>query len=217
MQKEPLFEFERQRLFTDVGTLILSRFLRTRPHSLRVENVERDPGYRRRDIDLRWHRAISGREITMVEIKCDAHAGTDDALIQSGDYPYYARRTDNLAIETVSSDATGSPGWIFGSEAEMLLYYFAAIPCTVPEIEGWLAKGEAHLLAHLGITGDRLYVIDLAELRGWFEGVQQDYREVSAQNEGYRTLSRLVPCADVVDAVRHCYVFDDVYRAVVGS
>ncbi|HEY4688335.1 MAG TPA: hypothetical protein VIK33_03415 [Anaerolineae bacterium] len=208
------FEFDRQRRLTDIGTLILSRFLAMRPGSLHIENVESDRDFQRRDIDLIWHRAIRGWERTTVEIKCDAHAGDDEALIRSARHPYYARRTDNFALETVSNDVSGSPGWVFASEADVLLYYFAAIPRTIDEIEEWWALGEEYLLATLGIVSDRLYVIDLPELRRWFEAVQGNYREVAAQNDTYRTLSRLVPCDDVVEAIRHCHVVTDVYRAV---
>ena len=212
-----LFEFSRQRLLTDVGTLILSRFLQTRPRALHVENVEGDREFQRRDVDLIWHRAIRGWERTWVEIKCDAHAGDDEALIRSGTYPYYERRTGNFAVETVSNDVSGKPGWIFASEARMLLYYFVAVPCTPSEIEEWWTVGEEFLILGLGIAGDRLYALDMVELREWFAGVQDRYREVSAQNEGYRTLSRLVPCGDVVRAIRHCHVIEDVYRSVVNS
>jgi hypothetical protein len=213
----PTFDFDRQRQYTNVGTLILTRFLMSRPRSLRVENVEGDRSFQRRDIDLIWHRAIGGHERTAVEIKCDTHAGTDEQLIQSLAHPYYARRTDNFAIETISNDVSGSPGWVFGSDADVLLYYFAAIPRTLTELEALDTVGEEHVLANLGITGDRLYVIDLLELRNWFAGVQANYREVAAQNEGYRTLSRLVACQEVVDALQHCYVFDEVYRVVIGN
>ena len=209
------FEFNRQRLLTDVGTLILSRFLQTRPRSLRVENVESDRDYQRRDVDLIWHRAIRGWERTTVEVKCDAHAGEDDRLIQAREYPYYERRTGNFAVETVSNDVTGRPGWVFASEARMLLYYFVAVPRTPSEIEAGWTVGEEFVLLSLGVTGDRLYVLDMAELREWFAGVQEGYREVSAQNEGYRTLSRLVPCQDVVSSIRHCHVIEDVYRMTI--
>jgi hypothetical protein len=212
-----VFDFGRQLRLTDIGTLILTRFLATRPGSRRIENVEADRDYQRRDIDLIWYRAIRGFERTAVEIKCDAHAGTDEALIRSPDHIYYAQRTDNFAIETVSNDTTGSPGWILGSQADMLLYYFVAIPRTAVEIEAAWSTGADRLLAGLGITGDRLYVIDLHELRGWFEGAQHQYREVAAQNPSYRTLSRLVPCQDVVQAISHCHVFDEVYHAVMSG
>lgn len=211
------FDFDRQRLFTDVGTLILSRFLALRPRSIRIENVEADRAFQRRDIDLIWHRAIRGWERTTVEIKCDAHAGSDEALIQSAAYPYYARRTENFAVETMSNDVSKSPGWVYGSEAEVLLYYFAAIPRTVDELTEWWTAGEEYLLANLGVEGDRLYVLDLPELRAWFTPAQETYREVAAQNDTYRTLSRLVPCRDVVSAVKHCHVLDDVYRTVRAS
>ncbi|MGH2593952.1 MAG: hypothetical protein ACRDGG_10610 [Anaerolineae bacterium] len=209
-----LFEFERQRRFTDLGTRILSRFLMRRPRSLRLENVEHDRNFQRRGIDLIWHRAIRGHEQTTVEIKCDAHAGADEALARSTGYPFYALNTRNFAIETVANDNLGTPGWIFSSQADMLLYYFAAIPRTVAEIEELSRIGEDDLLANLGIAGDRLYVLDLPELRDWFTAVQHNYREVAAQNEGYRTLSRLAPCQDVVNAIKHCHVFDDVYQVV---
>jgi len=212
----PRFEFDRQRRFTDLGTRILSRFLMRRPRSLRLENVEHDRSFQRRDIDLIWHRAIRGHEQTTLEIKCDAHVGVDEALARSDPYPYYALRTDNFAVETVSNDGSGTPGWVFASEAEMLLYYFVAIPRTVAEIEELSRIGEDYLLANLGVVGDRLYVLDLSELRNWFTTVQNNYREVAAQNEGYRTLSRLAPCQDVVNAIKHCRVFDDVYQMVIN-
>lgn len=217
MSLESPFDFDRQRLFTDLGTLILTRFLATRPGSVRVENVEQDRAYQKRGIDLIWRRAMPGHEQTAVEIKCDAHAGDDETLIRSPDHPYYAKRTDNFAVETVSNDASGAPGWIFGSEAGMLLYYFVAIPHTVGELRAWQDAGEENLLAHMRITGDRLYVLDLPELREWFTGVQEKYREVPAQNESYRTLSRLVPCGDVLDAVTHCHVFEDVHWRVISA
>ena len=217
MSDRPFFEFDRQRLFTDVGTLILTRFLAFRPRSVRVENVETDQSFRRRDIDLIWHRAIPGREHTAVEIKCDSHAGSDEELIRSAAYPYYARRTENFAIETTSNDVSKSPGWVYGSEADMLLYYFVAIPCTAEELTQRWAVGEEYLLANLGVEGDRLYVLDLPELREWFHGAQSQYREVVAHNDSYRTVSRLVSCRDVVSAVKHCHVLDDVYRTVCAS
>lgn len=217
MSEQPLFEFDKQRLLTDVGTLILSRFMMVRPHTLRVENVESDRAYQRRDIDLIWHRDIPGHEVTTVEIKCDAHAGTDDALTQSDAYPYYARRTGNFAIETVSNDVSNAPGWVFASEADMLLYYFVAVPRSAPELADGLKQSEDRLLADLGVVADRLYVLDLPELRNWFVDIQGGYREVAAQNEGYRTLSRLVPCQDVVDALRHCHIYEDVYQSVLRS
>ena len=210
--KAPPFEFDRQRAFTDLGTRVLSRFLMTRPRALRVENVEDDWDYQRRDIDLIWYRAIRGFERTAVEIKCDAHFGTDEALARSPDYPYYTLRTDNFAVETLSNDQAGTPGWVFGSQADMLLYYFVAIQRTLADIEMMWAAGEDFLLAHLAVEHDRLYVIDLPELRAWFEPVQHAYPEVAALNRGYRTLSRLVPCQDVVKAIRHCHVIDGVYR-----
>lgn len=182
-----------------------------------MENVESDRDYQRRDIDLIWHRAIRGWERTTIEIKCDAHGGDDDRLIQAREYPYYERRTGNFAAETVSNDVSGTPGWVFASEARMLLYYFVAVPHTPSEIEEWWTVGEEHLLLNLNVTGDRLYVLDMVELRQWFAGVQEHYREVSAQNERYRTLSRLVPCEDVVEAVRHCHVIEDVYRRAMKS
>lgn len=216
MRDSPTFEFDRQLRFTDLGTSILSRFLMGRPHARRIENVEADPRFQRRDIDLIGYRALRGFERTAVEIKCDAHFGADEAMIRSAEYPYCAARTDNFAVETVSNDRTGSHGWIFGSQADMLLYYFAAIPRTLAELEAMWAVGEEFTLARLGIEADRLYVIDLNELRGWFEGVQNAYHEVAAQNQGYPTLSCLVPCRDVVNAIRHCHVIDGVYRVVAG-
>ncbi|HLF26069.1 MAG TPA: hypothetical protein VJG32_07025 [Anaerolineae bacterium] len=217
MREGLTFEFDRQRLFTDVGTLILSRFLMLRPRSLQLENVELDREFQRRGVDLIWRRAIPGHEQTLVEIKCDTHAGTDETLARSAEYPYYGLATSNFALETVANDVVGKPGWVFGSGADMLLYYFAAIPRTIGEIEELWTAGEEYLLANLNLSGDLLYVIDLPMLREWFVGVQQAYREIAAQNTSYRTRSRLVPCRDVLDAIEHCRLVEDVYRLVISA
>lgn len=73
-----------------------------------VRNVEEDPYYREKDIDLIWYRNQNGKKLTtMIEIK--------------GDRYYY---TGNYFLETISNKSKQTPGCFMYTEADYVFYYF---------------------------------------------------------------------------------------------
>lgn len=82
----------------------VTRWLWLDPQTRRVRNVERDPAFQARDIDLLWSRA--GSEIPL-EVKGDRHD-----------------KTGNFFFETISNTTTGSPGCFLYTEAAYVFYCF---------------------------------------------------------------------------------------------
>lgn len=84
---------------------------------------------------------------------------------------FTAHRTGNLVFETVSVDTTGAPGWGLSSKAEYLVYLLAETKTV--------------------------YLIRLPELRRWMLARAPKFREVTADNGAYRTLSLLAPLREL--------------------
>ena len=78
-----------------------------------------------------------------------------------------AGRTGNAFVETVSVDAAGKAGWAHTSQAQLLIY--------------------------LVVEPETIYCIWMHRLRAMLRRWEQRYRQVAAQNEGYRTHGLLVP------------------------
>lgn len=93
---------------TNVGTQHIVRYLGSRADTLEVCNVEDDPGYRKKDIDLLWHRQKNGQtKILSVEVKVDSYF-----------------QTGNYFLETISNVERNTPGCFLYSEADYFFYYF---------------------------------------------------------------------------------------------
>ncbi len=82
----------------------VTRWLWLAPQTRRVRNVESDPAYQVKDVDLLWR--TGGGEIPL-EVKGDRHD-----------------ETGNFFFETVSNTTTGSPGCFLYTEAAFVFYYF---------------------------------------------------------------------------------------------
>lgn len=82
-------------------------WLKERPGTTNVINVEDDSIYRERDIDLIW---VSNGKTRTVEIKGDRYFNTG-----------------NYFFETVSNESKGTPGCFLYSEADYLFYYFIEV------------------------------------------------------------------------------------------
>lgn len=87
-----------------------------------------------------------------------------------------AAETGNAFIETISIYEQRKPGWIYTSQADVLVYY---IP----------PKGEIHMLA-------------LPVLRLIFPSWKLRYKEAPAPNEQYKTYGVLVPLAQLTRFAR---------------
>ncbi|MEH2248444.1 hypothetical protein [Nostoc sp.] len=76
----------------------------SQPETISVVNVEDDPDYQRRDIDLIW---TTQNSQILIEIKGDRW-----------------NKTRNLFFETKSNLEKGTPGCFLYTEADWLFYYF---------------------------------------------------------------------------------------------
>ena len=87
----------------------LEVYLRNKPETVEVLNVEDDPIGRAKDIDLIWtvRRPDGNQSVTTIEIKGDR---------------YY--HTGNYFLETVSNEAKNTPGCFLYTEADFIFYYF---------------------------------------------------------------------------------------------
>lgn len=92
----------------------LEAYLRNKPETVEVLNVEDNPTCRAQDIDLIWtvRRPDGSHTVTTIEIKGDR---------------YY--RTGNYFLETISNEAKNTPGCFMYTTANYIFYYF------VPEKE----------------------------------------------------------------------------------
>ena len=82
----------------------VTRWLWLDRQTRRVRNVEHNPAYQARDIDLVWRTGVG--EIPL-EVKGDRHD-----------------ETGNFFFETISNASTGSPGCFLYTEAALLFYCF---------------------------------------------------------------------------------------------
>jgi len=82
----------------------IEAWLREWHGTVNVENVEGDPEYQAKDIDLLWATIV--RDYT-IEIKADRW-----------------HETGNFFFETVSNKERGTPGCFLYTEADFLFYYF---------------------------------------------------------------------------------------------
>jgi hypothetical protein len=106
----------------------IERFLISLKETIRVTNVEDDPVYRDKDIDLIWKWEKNGEEkTTTIEIK--------------GDRYHY---TGNYFLETISNKSKGTPGCFIYTEADYVFYYFVdkkelhVLP--MPSTKEWFLK-----------------------------------------------------------------------------
>lgn len=104
---------------TDLGTRHIVSYLSKRADTKNIVNVEADSGYRKKDIDLLWHRIVNESEkIYSVEVKVDN---------------YY--RTGNYFLETISNVEKRTPGCFMYSEAHYLFYYFLGVELHIMQLE----------------------------------------------------------------------------------
>jgi hypothetical protein len=93
---------------TNLGTRHIVRYLSSRTDTVGLHNVEGDPDYRTKDIDLLWHRQKDGHEkMVPIEVKVDTYF-----------------QTGNYFLETISNVEKNTPGCFMYSQAEFFFYYF---------------------------------------------------------------------------------------------
>jgi len=87
----------------------LEAYLRNKPETIEVLNVEDEPSCQAKDIDLIWtyYRSDGNRAVKTIEIKGDRYYGTG-----------------NYFLETISNEAKNTPGCFLYTAADYVFYYF---------------------------------------------------------------------------------------------
>ncbi len=89
----------------------LEAFLAEQPSTISVCNVEHDPAYQMKDIDLLWTRSLPDKSLKTctIEVKGDRY-----------------HQTGNYFFETVSNEGKNTPGCFLYTQADYIFYYFVA-------------------------------------------------------------------------------------------
>lgn len=163
-----------------------------------VRRVDSLQEYSRQGIDLLVERGGSGQKI---KVRTDSYYGTNESAIDDHDLPFYRRRADDLALETISHHITREPGWMFNSEADQLWYYQAVLMNTREELERALSLEDGAMIAEVDIEADRLRTIPMPPLRAWFDGAHVNYPPRPVQTGDHLAWFRIIPEADAKKAV----------------
>ena len=104
---------------------------------------------------------------------------TVEEKIRSCDYWNY--REKDILLETISIDYNNTPGWLYTSKADCLIYAF-------------VNKFDNKLW---------IYKFPLQQLRKWFIIEKDKYKNFkTAKNNGYNTISVVVPIKDIMDFLK---------------
>lgn len=93
----------------DEAAAAVEALLRKQARTLAVRNVENDPFYRTKDIDILW------------EVQLDDGSTKTVSIEVKGDRWY---QTGNYFFETISNEGKGTPGCFMYTEADYVYYYF---------------------------------------------------------------------------------------------
>lgn len=198
-------------LLQQVSERIVARQL-ARAGRADVQIVSSFQSFGGRGVDIAYPWQGGRREI---KVKADPYFGVDASKV--GDRSLYFYRPDMgaYAFEFVANSATREPGWIFGSEADEIYYYFLALSQAEDEVRALLAEPDEVLFSELKVERDDLRVLPMAETRRWFERHADAYTPRPVAADGAAAWYRLVPRQDLERDVR---VTDlgPVFRSLAG-
>lgn len=183
-------------LFHSVAVRIIAHYLDSSgARDVRVASEGRSLGS---GVDISY---VRDGEVREAKVKADPYCGTDPRLVADLSLPFYRADVQSYALETISNAASRSPGWLFASEADEVLYLFLAVASTEEQVAAALGAPDDVFFTRLSVEGDELDVLPMPALRAWLSSTQETYpaRPVTAG----RTASwvRLVPKEDVSASV----------------
>lgn len=144
------------------------------------------------DITYPWQ---NGRR--QIKVKADPYFGLDRAKEADRSLFFYRPDMNSYAFEFVANSATREPGWIFGSDADEIYYYFLALGQAEDEVRALLAEPDEVLFSELKVERDDLRVLPMADTRRWFEAHADAYTPRPVVTGGAAAWYRLVPREDL--------------------
>jgi len=222
--------FRERQLLAWIGAAIIERYLWALPGTVDVVNVEDNPDYQRRDVDLLWRVLAEDGDTVRerrIEVKVDRYIAPDDTA-----WGTFSRRdTGNLALETVSNvrptlpgnDGRGSPGCFLYTTAHDLYYYYLAVSNSPVEVHRYYEDNDVDgILARLKVVRDVLYVLPVQPTRDWFLRRQDEFLDWETGTAGvsgqalYRTQGKKVPRPRVLAEVPGVQEIPSLFQLVMG-
>jgi len=118
-----VYDFEECKKFSQIGVDNVVNYLKSLDETLFVIDVDEDPEYRLKDIDLLWVGYRSNFMSCSVEVKADSYS------------------TGNLVLEVLSNKESGVDGWLYKSQADYLFYNFVnegdLYIFKLPDVRDW--------------------------------------------------------------------------------
>jgi hypothetical protein len=178
-----------------------------------VADSEFDP-LRLAGVDVVCTRA--GRSLR-VKVQPDPYFGTDPAKCSDQTLTYYRASAGSYALETIAHHITREPGWVVGSTADTVFYYFLAISQPQDEVAALMDEADGVFFSELAVDRDELHVLPMSALREWFTPNSERYVSRPVGHGDHSGWCRIVPVADVAAAVPGITVVPQVFARLSSA
>jgi hypothetical protein len=125
------YVFQTTNAVGEVAVQRVESYLASRDDTFAVQNVEEDPDWQDKDVDILWFWVDPMTEMVRelsVEVKADRYD------------------TGNMFAETLSNEETSAPGWMLYSKANYLFYMFLVshevLILRMPDFRAWFLDHE---------------------------------------------------------------------------
>jgi hypothetical protein len=146
-----------------------------------------------------------------IKVKADPYFGTDAGKIGDRSLSYYRADTGSLAFEVLANSATKEPGWMMGSEADDLYYYYLALAQDEADVAALLQERDEVFFSEIRVERDELIILPMDEARAWFEQHADKYPPRPVFVGGSPAWYRLVPRSDVQMQVKGVRIVGPVF------
>jgi hypothetical protein len=199
-------------LLQQVAERIIARYL-TRSGRADVQIVSGFEAHRSRGVDITYAWQGGRREI---KVKADPYFGTDASKIRNRALTFYRADTGAYAFEAVANSATREPGWMLGSEADELYYYYLTLAHEEDDVSALLGERDEVFFSEIRVDRDDLLILSMADTRVWFEQHADKYPPRPAMVGGTAAWYRLVPRADVQHELAGVRIVGPIFAGVAG-
>ena len=199
-------------LLQQVAERIIARYL-SNTGKADVQVVSGFEVHRGRGVDITYAWQGGRREI---KVKVDPYFGTDSSKIRDRSLTFYRPDTGSYAFEVVANSATREPGWMLGSEADELYYYYLALTQEERDVRALLAERDEVFFSEIAVDRDDLLILPMAETRAWFELHADNYPPRPVTIGGASSWYRLVPRVDAQRQLEGVRLVGSIFSGVAG-
>lgn len=185
---------------------IVSRWLSSRHLGVAAKGGSGPSG---QTADITYNQGIAQRRI---KVKADPYFGTDPRKVDDHGLIFYRANQDSFAFEAVADAVTKEPGWVFGSGAEDLYYYFVAIAQPLDEVRVLADEPDEIFFNELAVERDELVILPMAPVTSWFERNFERYPTRPVRTGRGSAWYRLVPRPELEAALPEVQSRGSIFR-----